>query len=185
MWRVAIVFVIVVGACGGSDTEASTQASADPPKLLPGEEVTLSGALTESTAFVDDPGVLLEGGGEITITFNTSGGPVTGSFTQTLVGEEDGVPYEVSYTGTLTGTYSPRFGEFEGTYSYTSSIPDGFEGALPTDEVWDGGVVVTPDGCFDTQVECVFGATQPNVDVLWELPLPLELINPAFFESVG
>ncbi len=57
--------------------------------------------------------------------------------------------------------------------------------ALPTDEVWDGGVIVTSDGCAGTQTECVFGATQPDVDVLWELALPPEIINPAFLESVG
>ncbi len=109
----------------------------------------------------------MEGGGEITISFNTSGGPATGSFTQTLVGEDnEGVGYTVSYSGTLAGSYSPQLGEFEGTYSYTFSAPDGFEAALPTDEVWDGGVIVTSDGCAGTHTECVFGATQPDVDVL-------------------
>ncbi len=91
----------------------------------------------------------------------------------------------MSYSGTLSGSYNPQLGEFEGTYSHTFAVPDGFEAALPTDEVWDGGVVVTSDGCAGIETECVFGATQPDVDVLWELALPRDLIKPAFLESVG
>lgn len=183
MLRVAIALVVVIAACGGSENESP---AASPPPLLPGEDVTLIGPLVEASAFVEGVGVLLEGGGEITISFNTSGGPVTGSFTQTLVGDDDaGTGYTVSYTGELTGSYDPDLGSFNGTYSYTSSVPDGFEAALPTDEIWDGGVVVTPDGCARTETECAFGATQPNVDVFWELALPPELINPAFLEAVG
>ncbi len=178
--------LVVVTACGGSETEPAAEPSSSPTALVPGQEVTLSGPLEESSAFVEGPGVLLEGSGEINLSFNTSGGPATGSFTQTLVGEDnEGNIHTVSYSGTLTGSYDAQLNEFEGTYSYTFSIPDGFEAALPTDEVWDGGVVVTSDGCASTGIECVFGATQPNVDLLWELAIPPELINPAFLESVG
>jgi hypothetical protein len=186
MRRFAVALAVVIAACGGSETEPPPEPSTSPTPLFPGQEVTVSGPLVESSAFVDEPGVLLEGGGQTTITFNTSGGPVSGSFTQTLTGEDnEGNSYTVSYSGTLTGSYDPQLGQFEGTYSFTSSQPEGFEAALPTDEVWDGGVVVTSEGCADTQTECVFGATQPNVDVLWELPLPLELINPAFLETAS
>jgi hypothetical protein len=184
--RVAVALLVVVAACGGSETEPAAEPSSLPTALVPGQEVTLSGPLEESSAFVEGAGVLLEGGGEITLSFNTSGGPATGSFTQTLVGEDnEGASYTVSYSGTLTGSYDAQLNEFEGTYSYTFSIPDGFEAALPTDEVWDGGAVVTSEGCGSTEIECVFGATQPNVDILWELALPPDLINPAFLESVG
>jgi hypothetical protein len=184
-WGVpAIALAAVLTACSGSDTETTVAASGSLTPLIPGQEVTLEGPLEESSAFVEGPGVLLEGGGDVSLTFSTDGGPVSGSFTQTLTGtDSDGNAYTVTYTGTLTGDYDPELGQFEGSYSYTSSQPDGFEAALPTDEEWDGGVVVTPDGCADTKVECAYGATQPNVDVIWELPLSAELINPAFVES--
>ncbi len=189
-WLVLLSALALIGAaCGGDSTTETTASSGSPTPLLPGQDLTLTG-VTEASAFVEDVtadglSVLLEGGGEVSVTFNSSGGPVTGMFTETLTGEDpDGNTYTVSYTGVLSGDYDPVLGLFDGTVSLSGDVPPGFEAALPSDSTWDGGVLVGPDAC-DEIGECMYGATKPDVDVIWDIDLPSAAVNPAFVANLG
>ena len=198
--RIPILFIaafaVVVVSCSSTTDAASpaaeassttaTQAAVGP--LLPGRELTLSGVTSQQMRFVeasDGTAVLFEGVGDVSLTFDTGGGPTSGTFTASLGGEDDaGKSYVVVYEGILTGTYDPKTGSFDGTVVITGDAPPGFESAIPDEAIWDGGIVVGPDGCAESGVECAFGATQPNVDVYWEMPLPADAIDPAYLESI-
>jgi len=105
---------------------------------------------------------------------------------ETITGQDDeGNTYTVTYTGVLAGTYDPGTGQFEGTVEISGTAPPGYEAAIPTVTLWDGGVVVSSGGCADSQVECAFGATQPVVDVYWEMPLPVDAIDPTYLGGTG
>ncbi len=156
--------------------------------LLPGRDLSLSGVTSQQVRFVeatDGTAVLFEGKGDVVLTFNTSGGPATGSFTTSLSGEDGaGKSYVVTYEGVLTGTYDPERGWFDGTVVITGDTPPGFGAAIPDQAIWDGGIVVDPDGCAESEVECAFGATQPGSELIWELPLPADSIDPAYVASI-
>ena len=200
---VLIVFAAIVTLRGGDETAnvaqppGPTTASVPDPQesvprapgpLLPGRELVLEGITKGRTVFIEtaDAAVLFEGSGDVTMTFNTSGGPVTGDFSETITGQDDeGNTHTVTYTGVLAGTYDPGTGQFEGTVEISGTAPPGYEAAIPTVTLWDGGVVVSSGGCADSHVECAFGATQPVVDVYWEMPLPVDAIDPTYLGGTG
>jgi hypothetical protein len=47
-----------------------------------------------------------------------------------------------------------------------------------------GTAVVGPDGCAVSGDSCVFGATQPNVDVYWEMSIPEDVIDPDYLAVI-
>ena len=179
---------VVVASCSSDTDTASPAGAAGVGPLLPGRDLSLSGVTSQQVRFVeasDGTAVLFEGGGDVLLTFNTSGGPANGSITASLGGEDDaGNPYVVAYEGVLTGTYDPETGSFDGTVVITGDAPPGFEAAIPGEAIWDGGVVVGPDGCTESEDECAFGATQPDVELYWEMPLPADAIDPAYVASI-
>jgi len=156
--------------------------------LLPDRELSLVGITSEMVRFVEAPdgtAVLFNGGGSVSMTFNSSGGPVYGNFGVALGGKDDaGNAYVVIYEGELVGTYDAETGSLEGTVVITGEAPSGFEAVIPNETIWDGAVVVGSGGCAESGIQCAFGATQPDVDVYWEMPLPADAIDPAYVASL-
>lgn len=179
------VFVVLVAinvATQGDDEQEPVAETAAP--LLPGRQLSLSGIMDDVVEFIetdDGRSVFFEGEGDVSITFGTSGGPASGTFTVSMSGtDNENNTYVVEYTGVLDGTYLPEAGRFEGTVVITGDTPPGFEEAIPDATIWDGGVVVSSDGCAESGIECAFGATKPDVDLYWEMLLPLDAIDPAY-----
>jgi len=186
-WLVLLFALALIGASCGDDTTTETAAAAECPaaaessnSLLPGQNLTLTGTF-EKTAFVEDVGggVLLEGEGGVSFSFCTSGGPVTGLITVTLTGEDgDGITHTVSYTGALNGDYDTARDLFDGTVLWSGDVPAGFEAVFPSDTTWGGFVLLEPFGCEEVG-DCISGATEPDLDALWNIELPPAAVNPA------
>ena len=187
--EVATEIITTEGAGGEGDSTDEPEPEPEPPVddrfLLDSGPITVSWS-DDLLGFVANPNgeeysVLMEGTFEVSLTFETGGGAASGTITGSMTGVSIGAEntYSASFTGTFSGTHDAEQNRLEGTVSWSGSATPGVESALPTDTTWDGAILLPPQACAATNISpCVFGATGPEIQFYWEMPIDIANVNP-------
>ena len=105
---------------------------------------------------------------------------MTGTVTGVIAGESTGArnPYSIDFSGVFTGSFDAENLKFEGSVLWSGEVTPGVESALYDDDTWDGAILGAGYDCANgIPGPCLFGATRPDVEIIWQFALDDETIG--------